>query len=139
MSAVVKEKGASAARQRGEGVRQQRGAGAHEKILPRATSPDNGNAQSAPLRLTIHIEVAGESTDAAEQKLAGVLERVLAAQAPQRRWLDSDGIAAHLGCSRAKIDRHVRDDAMPHYYLGDQRRFDPQAVDTWLVAGGGAR
>jgi len=50
--------------------------------------------------------------------------------------LDKKQIALKLGVSTRTVDRLIAEAELPHYKIGGQYRFDPDAVGEWLQTRG---
>ena len=126
------DRSAPAAVTRDEGREQRRGASVLIDSVPTSGAAANSNGSGA-LVLGVQLTVDAESVGSLASMIHAAVVQAMAAQAPSSPWVDSDGIAQHLGCSRAKVDRLARDHGLPYSMLGDTRRYSIAAVDAWLA------
>lgn len=73
-----------------------------------------------------------------DELVEAVADRVLERMPVQSAspWLDVDGAAAHLSCSKHRIYRLVSQRRIPHEHEGTRLVFDRNKLDLWIRNGG---
>jgi len=84
---------------------------------------------SARLGLVLDDDVLDELADLVAARLAG--------RGQASGWLDVDGAAAHMSCSRKRIYNLVRAGRLPAHRDGRLLRFRVAEIDAYIEANGG--
>jgi hypothetical protein len=92
--------------------------------------------------LATPLSVSADALEAMEARIAAAVAEEVARRLEERAaspWLDTAGVAAHLGVSVDAVKRFTRMGVLPVHKVGHLNRYHRDRVDECLISGGGAQ